>query len=87
MITLNVQKCLNTFFGKLLILILIDLASQKATEEQMKVFKKDNNTVLAFVEEWFDNFESNSTANTFLVVAIQRMVQRKRLYGIKKDNV
>lgn len=38
----------------------------KATEEQMKVFKKDNNTVLAFVEEWFDNFESTALPTRFL---------------------
>ncbi|MHA2817398.1 phage/plasmid primase, P4 family [Streptococcus agalactiae] len=38
----------------------------KATEEQMKVFKKDNNTVLAFVEEWFDDFESTALPTRFL---------------------
>ena len=38
----------------------------KATEEQMKVFKKDNNTVLAFVEEWFDSFESTALPTRFL---------------------
>lgn len=38
----------------------------KATQERMHAFKRDNNTILAFIDDWFERFTSTVLPTRFL---------------------